>query len=887
MTVPDQAEQLDRLNAALADRYRIERAIGAGGMATVYLAEDLRHKRKVALKVLKPELAAVLGAERFVQEITTTASLQHPHILPLYDSGRIESFLYYVMPYIEGETLRDKLNREKQLAIEEAVRIATEVADALDYAHRNDVIHRDIKPENILLHDGRAMVADFGIALAVSAAAGGRMTETGLSVGTPHYMSPEQATAEKDLTNRSDIYSLGAVMYEMLTGSPPHVGSSAQQIIMKIVTEEPQPVRAVRRSVPPNVAAAVTKCLEKVPADRFTSAAEYGAALSNPDFVTGTTVPPSSLRAKSFWTDPRTLGLTAIAAIMMVVAIWGWNGRSTSEAGVRRITIPPPRGWTFLEGGYVPALSPDGNTVVFSARQGDSAMLFRRPLDGFTAEAIEGSLGAEYPFFSPDGVWVGFYTRVPAEIRKVPLAGGRPFTITPLFTAVNDATWRRDGTIVFSTERRGLFAVSDAGGEAGQLTVPDSAAGELAHHGPQELSDGRLFFGIRAQNGFRSAIMDADDGTWEVLPGDNVGGIYVPNGHMLIGTSEGVWTAHRFRIGSAELGRGIPVLTGAVTPYRRGGSGEPVPLSFSDRGDVAFFSNVREQIKIVTRLDSTGAATAIVSEQRSYRWPRVSPDGTRLSIGRDTEGRVRGLWVLNLRTAAWRRLPVDAGLAGEADWSPDGTRLAYTVQENSDSRWASIYVRDMIGAGDERLVVAAPFHAWMSDWSPDGRFLTFYGGPQNSAIWVADLNDGGSLRDVATGAGDRRHPAFSPDGRAIAYQSDESGRDEVYVRRFPELDDTRIVSTDGGTEPLWRSRRELVFRNGSRMMAVDIRTTPRLEVGTPRELFRAYMEYDLNGDRGYDIMPDGSFVVIRTDPVSAPDLRVIKGFVSELDRLSR
>nr|NIN71878.1 protein kinase [Gemmatimonadota bacterium]NIP65210.1 protein kinase [Gammaproteobacteria bacterium]NIT92522.1 protein kinase [Gammaproteobacteria bacterium] len=219
------SQPVDRLTSALADRYAIERELGAGGMATVYLAHDVRHDRKVAIKVLRPELAAVLGAERFVQEIKTTANLQHPHILPLFDSGEADGFLYYVMPYIEGETLRDKLNREKQLGIEEAVRIATEVADALDYAHRHNVIHRDIKPENILLHDGRPMVADFGIALAVSAAAGGRMTETGLSLGTPHYMSPEQATAEKDLTNRSDIYSLGAVLYEMLTGDPPHVGS--------------------------------------------------------------------------------------------------------------------------------------------------------------------------------------------------------------------------------------------------------------------------------------------------------------------------------------------------------------------------------------------------------------------------------------------------------------------------------------------------------------------------------------------------------------------------------------------------------------------------------------------------------------------------------------
>src|SRR5687767_9686601 len=220
-------------------------------MATVYLAHDIRHDRKVALKVLKPELAAVLGNDRFVVEIKTTAALQHPHILPLFDSGSADGFLYYVMPYIDGETLRGKLDRETQLGIEEAVRITSNLADALDYAHRRGVIHRDIKPENILLHDGRPMVADFGIALAVSAAAGGRMTETGLSLGTPHYMSPEQATAEKELTNRSDTYSLGCVLYEMLTGNPPHTGASAQQIIMKIVTEDARPVTQLRKSVPP------------------------------------------------------------------------------------------------------------------------------------------------------------------------------------------------------------------------------------------------------------------------------------------------------------------------------------------------------------------------------------------------------------------------------------------------------------------------------------------------------------------------------------------------------------------------------------------------------------------------------------------------------------
>jgi len=268
---------LARLKSSLADRYRIDRELGAGGMATVYLAQDLRHDRHVAIKVLKPELAAVLGAERFVVEIKTTAALQHPHILPLFDSGTADGFLYYVMPYVQGETIREKLNRETQFGVEEAVRIVREVADALDYAHRHGVIHRDIKPENILLHDGRAMVMDFGIALAVSAAAGGRMTETGLSLGTPHYMSPEQATAEKEITPRSDIYSLATVLYEMLAGQPPHIGGSAQQVIMKILTEDPAPVSAMRKNVPPNVVAALAKALDAgATQEQVVENSEYG-----------------------------------------------------------------------------------------------------------------------------------------------------------------------------------------------------------------------------------------------------------------------------------------------------------------------------------------------------------------------------------------------------------------------------------------------------------------------------------------------------------------------------------------------------------------------------------------------------------------------------------
>ncbi|HEY6948075.1 MAG TPA: serine/threonine-protein kinase, partial [Gemmatimonadales bacterium] len=284
-------ELLDRLQSALSDRYRLEREIGAGGMATVYLAQDVRHDRRVALKVLRPELAAVIGAERFLAEIKLTANLQHPHILPLFDSGAADGYLFYVMPFVQGETLRDRMNREKQLPVPEAVRITIEVASALDYAHRHGVVHRDIKPENILLHDGSALVADFGIALAASKASGTRMTETGMSLGTPHYMSPEQAMGEREITPRSDVYALGAVLYEMLTAEPPFTGATAQAVVARVVTESPRPLIPQRHTIPPHVEAAVLTALEKLPADRFATAADFAEALKNTSYTSTAPMP--------------------------------------------------------------------------------------------------------------------------------------------------------------------------------------------------------------------------------------------------------------------------------------------------------------------------------------------------------------------------------------------------------------------------------------------------------------------------------------------------------------------------------------------------------------------------------------------------------------------
>ncbi len=326
---------LDRLTAALVDRYLIERELGQGGMATVYLAEDVKHRRKVAIKVLRPDLAAVIGAERFLSEIRTTANLQHPNLLPLFDSGEADGFLYYVMPYLEGETLRAQLERERQLPVDETRRLVGLLAAALDYAHARGVIHRDLKPENILLQAGQPVIADFGIALAVAQAGGTRITETGLSLGTPQYMSPEQAAGDRVLDARSDQYALGAVTYEMLTGEPPHTGATSQAIIARLMTETPRPVRATRPTVPAAMDAAIHRALAKVPADRFPSCGAFADAVSSATAITPTPGPHASGIGRR--------GLIVAGSLLLVALIGGYLYRQQgmSGAAIRSIAVLP------------------------------------------------------------------------------------------------------------------------------------------------------------------------------------------------------------------------------------------------------------------------------------------------------------------------------------------------------------------------------------------------------------------------------------------------------------------------------------------------------------------------------------------------------------------
>ncbi|MGH7606249.1 MAG: protein kinase domain-containing protein, partial [Gemmatimonadales bacterium] len=421
---------LPRLSAALADRYVIEREIGTGGMATVYLARELKHDREVALKVLRPEIAAQLGAERFLNEISITARLDHPHILTLIDSGESDGFLWYAQPYIRGESLRDRLRREGPLGIDEALAITRQAANALEYAHRHGVIHRDIKPENILLHEGEAMLADFGIALALREAGGNRLTATGLSLGTPQYMSPEQATGERQLDARSDVYSLGAVLYEMLAGEPPYTGANAQAVIAKLLTERPRRLRAIRATVPAGVEAAVATALEKMPADRFHHAAEFAASLQ-PAAVAQTRAAPQSPARRAWALGAAVLILAALAGIALVRALRDTSlglaiGRS------EQLTADPG-----LE--IQPALSPDGRLVAYAAGTAARMRIFIRPvgnadggggMGGRTIPLSDDSTAVEtQPRWSPDGTRLLFLTR--GGVAVAPALGGSSRPVVP------------------------------------------------------------------------------------------------------------------------------------------------------------------------------------------------------------------------------------------------------------------------------------------------------------------------------------------------------------------------------------------------------------------------------------------------------------------------
>ena len=869
---------VERLNAALEGRYRIERELGQGGMATVYLAEDARHDRKVALKVLKPELAAVVGGERFLAEIKTTAQLQHPNILPLFDSGEADSFLFYVMPYVEGETLRDRIEREGELPVGEAVSIAVDVAGALDHAHRHGVIHRDVKPANILLQDGRPLVADFGIALAVSAAGGGRLTETGLSLGTPHYMSPEQATADRAPGPPSDVYSLACVLYEMLTGRTPFPGSSAQAILGQIITAEPDPPAQHRKTIPPNVNGAVVRGLEKRPADRFQSAAELAEALRDPAYRYWAAA-PGDAASSGLW-KAIALASVAVAAAAIVLAGWGWLRPAAPDPVTRyRLALPEDQNPSVAAGVAVGrfALSSDGRKLAYVGGAIDLSeiwLLDRSELEATPVRTGDVIGDAYSPFFSPDGDGLGYLTDG-GGLSVLSLAGGAPRTLVDRGSELGGAHWGTDGYIYFDLlptpdRPNGIGRVPENGGDIEVVTAPDTTAGELNHIWPQLLPGARtLVYVALVGDGSRIMARDLETGeTTEVTRG--VRAQYLDPGYLIWVRADGALVAGRFDPRERTLREAPVALVDGIAV-----AGASAAFAASPSGTLLYARGTGGAVGSPTWVARDGTARPVqqgweVLINNFFQSVALSPDDTRLVLS--IQGPTLDLWVKELDTGPLSRLTFAGPTNFRARWFPDGRRVLF----GSDRRTGQeLWTKPTDGTG-AAAVVPGTVRSNQADIAPDGDRIAYRLGRDLFARSLED-GDADSLVLVATEF-DELAPAISPDGRWLAYVSNETGRDEIYVRPFPDASTGRWqISTSGGTEPLWsRDGRELYYRDADLdMIAVAIVPGEAFAAGAQQTLFSTEDYWSNRFQQVYDVSSDGRFILLRRAGVSRQEEVVI------------
>ncbi len=790
-------------------------------MATVYLAHDLKHDRDVAIKVLHPDLGAALGGERFLTEIRTTARLQHPHILPLLDSGEADGLLYYVMPLVTGETLRTRLERDRQLPIAEAVLVAREVADALGYAHGLGVIHRDIKPENILLQGGHALVADFGIALAVQSAGGQRMTQTGLSLGTPQYMSPEQAMGEKQIDARSDIYALGAVTYEMLVGEAPFTGPSVQAIVARLITEEPRALTTQRKAVPEHLEAAVLRALEKLPADRFATATEFAAALVDSGAASG--YPTRATKSRVAAAPPMPRRTRALLAVMTGAALLGTG--SAAWLATRKAPAPVPALFEVAlpdsvtlraGGGRRLSLSPDGTLLVIVAERAGKQGLYVRRMDAteflpIPGAELESGSGNVDPSFSPEGASILF--RNGGELMRVAVTGGRAQRVD---SAAN-ASWG-DGDRIVGVRGDTLWETKPDGEGRRMISARNTLAGIPRLRWPSVLPGGHYaLVNVRTSQSLEDdhlGVISLDDGQIEDLGIVGTNPLYSGTGHIVFGRVTGEVFAVPFSLRSRKLlGAPVRLLEGIWV-----GPGGGVGVSVAGNGTLVYQEG---------ESGADGRLLEIVREDGSVRpgpWgrmsvyaPRVSPDGQRIVFESNSLTRTApegAIVLLDVRTGAMQRVvAAQEGIAPR--WSRDGRRVNYL-------RYLGVAGREIVSRAwdrsgeDQVLFRDSATTIFDFDLGPTGGMsalrLGEVGRGNVQDILLAPAESLARFRPfVASTAAQEMHPAISRDGRWLAYTSNESSQFEVYVQPIPGPGPRLQVSINGGAEPLWSPQGMTLF----------------------------------------------------------------------------
>ena len=869
-------DAVTHLNSIIGSRYLVEREIARGGMATVYLARDVRHRRSVAIKVLHADLGASIGAERFLAEIAVTANLQHPNLLPLFDSGEANGQLFYVMPFVAGESLRARLAREKLLPVDEAVAIAVAVASALDYAHRHGVIHRDLKPENILLHEGEPLVADFGIALAVSRAGGDRITQSGLTIGTPQYMSPEQATGDRTIDARTDVYSLAAVLYEMLTGEPPHSGPTVQAVIARVIADTPRRVRMVRASVPEHVEWAIDRALAKFPADRFNTAREFADCLAKnrlPHTPTrGGLVAHRRLPGRlvdaltSAWLRRSLPWIVAAAGIPLAVIA---DRRFVSPRNVVRTSVRVP---VDLEPGqalasvYGPlALSPDGTMIAFVGTDRDGPpRLFVRTVNDARARELPGTEGAAQPFFSPDGLWVGFYAA--RSLKKVALGGGRPVLLSELDRVVG-ASWSPGGdVIVVSTEGK-LALVPAHGGAPRFISSPDSGAGERAQVTPRILGDEKtVVYASRRRflEESRIGIASVGGGPPKILSLSGTAPLGIIDDHLVYAsvhnrTRANTIMAVRFDMRRREVIGDPVVMTEGLDVHGLGFAA----AGLSRSGSLLYMLSEPPIAKLVVARPG-GEPRVVLADPRPYYFPRFSPDARRiaLSTAQNTESQWR-IDIFDRMSGTMTPVTTDGNYP---EWTGDGNGILYASGDDLWLRPADLDTPAQLLLSQEGMGIVE------GSLSIDGRALVVRVNRSdgNRDLWYRRMVGDTAVKPLVEDQSNEFGPRLSPDARWVAYWSEEflshGSETHVHITAFPGPGPRYRVSTSGGAMPVWsRDGRRLFYVQDGQLLAASLKLGPAFAVTSRDTLFRTGFDQpdDVPYHANYDVSVEGEVVFPR------------------------
>src|SRR5262245_6337564 len=870
--------------------YEILSPLGAGGMGEVYRARDTRLERTVAVKVLPAHMSSSPDTrQRFEREAKTISQLSHPHICAVYDVGREGETEYLVMECLEGETLTERFLRGP-LVTDQVLRYGIEMADALDRAHRQGIVHRDLKPSNVMITKSGVKLLDFGLAKAIvpSAPLAGAtalptqqgLTQEGTILGTFQYMAPEQLEG-KEADARTDIFALGAVLYEMATGRKAFEGKSQASLITSIMSSQPPSISAIQPMAPPALDRVAQVCLAKDPEDRWQSAHDVASELkwiAEGGSQAGIPAPVASrrrVRERLVWA----LGGVLLGALAAALAAWAWvrNAAPERRPGAHVSLTLPAAEQVALRATHVLAFSPDGSRIVYVGKPGTSRQLYVRPIDRFTASPIPGTEGAENPFFSPDGQWIGFFAD--GKLKKISLGGGPPAILCDSLGALG-GSWGPDDTILFAPQfTSGIWKISAKGGEPQRLTAPDPGRKERAQIWPRILPGGKsallTIWTGRSWDEARIAVVDLATGRRRTLLEGGTDAHYSPTGHIVYERG-GSLLAVPFDAKRLEItGPLVTVLSDVLSGAMNGES----HFDFSEEGSLAYLpGGVRAIDRTLVWVDRHGAAVPLSETKKPFAGPALAPDGRRLAV--TLEGATFDIWVYEIERGTLTRLSF-GGDDYDGTWSPDGKRIAWS---SSRGGRPNLFWRSADGSGPEERLTTSDHLQGPQSFSPDGKLLAFLDlGPSTGLdLWILPL-EGDRKPFVFLKTPFNEHQAsFSPDGKWIAYTSNESGRDEVYVASYPGPGGRVQISTDGGVNPVWSpTGRELFYRKGEKMHAVPIEAKPALVVGRPSVLFEGKFE------PGYDVAPDGQrFVMVRqSDEQAAPQqIQVLLGWFDELKR---